>query len=343
MNKPDFRILEGIRGIAALIVVLNHARGYFFIGGQKYLETHAASLFDKAVLAFFQLTALGPDAVILFFVLSGFSIAHSVQNGSAGGFYLRRVIRLGPPWIAGLGLAGVAYWATVNPASFHMFIPQYWSLYHEAVFYAMAPLVAAIAWRRLFAALAAIGFVAGLIVGDGAFPANFFLQYAFYFAIGILAYHHRDVLQRLAFGRAVFAAVAVAGVLAMIATIHTLPRVSSLISALYCLVLICNFQSHRITNPSLRHLGEMSYTLYVTHYAAVCLWSLVMQRFGWIEGRASDSFWLWMTAVPACLVVSFAFYLAVERPSIRVLRRMRDTRAAGSAEPARTADASAAT
>lgn len=35
--KIDFKILEGIRGIAAFYVVINHCRGNMLIGGSELL------------------------------------------------------------------------------------------------------------------------------------------------------------------------------------------------------------------------------------------------------------------------------------------------------------------
>lgn len=34
MNSVNFKVLEGVRGLAAFAVVLNHARGNLFIGGE---------------------------------------------------------------------------------------------------------------------------------------------------------------------------------------------------------------------------------------------------------------------------------------------------------------------
>lgn len=33
MNNINFKVLEGVRGLAAFAVVLNHARGNLFVGG----------------------------------------------------------------------------------------------------------------------------------------------------------------------------------------------------------------------------------------------------------------------------------------------------------------------
>src|SRR4249919_1641171 len=82
-SKIDFKILDGLRGIAALYVVFNHSRGNLFIGGIKYSQIKNISLWDvkeKFYFATLQLTSLGREFVILFFILSGFSIAFSLNR-----------------------------------------------------------------------------------------------------------------------------------------------------------------------------------------------------------------------------------------------------------------------
>lgn len=327
MNKQDFRILEGLRGLAAFVVVLNHARGGLFIGGQKYLAASDGTLWDKLLIALFQVTSLGGNAVIVFFVLSGFSIAHSVQaGGSTSRFYMRRVVRLVPPCVGGLLLAWLAYWATPFSHTFQSLIAQYWSLYQEAIFYVLAPLVAAAAWRFHFAAAALAGYLVGVAVGDGGIAHNFVFHYAFYFAVGVIAYHRRDLLEQLSISKLWLAAASVAAIGAMIATVHFWPKVSYLIAVAFSLVLIRNFLLHRLTSQWLEALGAMSYTLYITHIAAIALWALVLHEAGLLPQKTSASPWLWMTAVPVALLVSYGMYLVFEKPANDVLSKMRSRR-----------------
>src|SRR6185369_5509062 len=57
-----------------------------------------------------QHTDLGTEFVILFFVLSGFSIAHSLSaNTDMKAFYVRRAIRLYPPYVLGIIWAIVVF------------------------------------------------------------------------------------------------------------------------------------------------------------------------------------------------------------------------------------------
>ena len=94
----DFKVLDGLRGIAALYVVFNHARGNLYIGGVKYAQIKSISLWtltEKIYFSILQCTSLGREFVILFFILSGFSIASSInKKPNIGGFYLRQMIRI---------------------------------------------------------------------------------------------------------------------------------------------------------------------------------------------------------------------------------------------------------
>jgi peptidoglycan/LPS O-acetylase OafA/YrhL len=78
--------LDLLRGLAALMVLLVHARGASFVefGGLPEAQRTAA------VAAFFAFTRLGQEAVMLFFVLSGFLVGGQiVRRVQAGTFDLR--------------------------------------------------------------------------------------------------------------------------------------------------------------------------------------------------------------------------------------------------------------
>lgn len=177
-KKPPFEILDSIRGIAALYVAVAHCRGVLWVGGERYLQLFDQQnwgAWDYLIVGTSLLTRLAVEFVIVFFVLSGFSIAHSLsQGGSVLSFYKRRFIRLYPPYLAALAWAGVVYlitrawhpeWYdgslrefafvrtyemnsyfepdTVVKNLLYMpgagFITPFWSLTYEVIFYLLAP------------------------------------------------------------------------------------------------------------------------------------------------------------------------------------------------------------
>jgi peptidoglycan/LPS O-acetylase OafA/YrhL len=86
--------LDFLRGLAALLVVLEHLRAFLF---PPYASLPASGYFLKG---FYLMTGFGHQAVMAFFVLSGFlvggSVFRSLEAGtwSWGGYLLRRLSRL---------------------------------------------------------------------------------------------------------------------------------------------------------------------------------------------------------------------------------------------------------
>ena len=77
LRFKDFEILDSIRGIAALVVVVAHCRGTLWIGGGEFAKMFPRdtwSFWDYLVFGFSMFTRLSVEFVIVFFILSGFSI-----------------------------------------------------------------------------------------------------------------------------------------------------------------------------------------------------------------------------------------------------------------------------
>lgn len=179
--KINWQIINWLRGLAALYVVVNHARANLFTSAVQYAQTikpkASWGLWEWGNIILMEHTDLGPEFVILFFVLSGFSIAHSLNNNTNTlAFYKRRAIRLYPPYLLGilwalfifliirLFASDVYYHVTegFQPVAnlynqftdLRVFLqnlfydpvhnaltPQYWSLPFEVIFYLIAPWV----------------------------------------------------------------------------------------------------------------------------------------------------------------------------------------------------------
>ena len=97
-TKPHYELLDGLRGVAALLVVLYHIfEGYAFAGGTGVIST-----FNHGLLA-----------VDFFFILSGFVISYAYDDRwnkmTLGDFFKRRLIRLHPMIIIGAIIGVVAF------------------------------------------------------------------------------------------------------------------------------------------------------------------------------------------------------------------------------------------
>jgi peptidoglycan/LPS O-acetylase OafA/YrhL len=101
--------LDGLRGIAAMVVVLRH----LFNAVAMPLEIRMAVLHSPLALIL-----NGQGAVQLFFVLSGFVLAASLERGTASAdilqFYLKRIARVHVPYAFGLLFAWIASTAYPN-------------------------------------------------------------------------------------------------------------------------------------------------------------------------------------------------------------------------------------
>ncbi|MCM1067682.1 MAG: acyltransferase [Muribaculaceae bacterium] len=94
--KPRYELLDGLRGVAALMVILYHVGEAFATSPQTQVINH------------------GYLAVDFFFVLSGFVIGYAYdgrwQRGlTAGRFMLQRIVRLQPMVIVGVLLGVLAF------------------------------------------------------------------------------------------------------------------------------------------------------------------------------------------------------------------------------------------
>lgn len=109
----NLRFLDGLRGIAAFIVMLGHARLLLWEGYSSGYELHttAYSALDRAMMYVFSIFRYGHEMVILFFILSGFVIHLRFSNREKRApmrlkfFWFKRFKRLYPPLLFALLLA----------------------------------------------------------------------------------------------------------------------------------------------------------------------------------------------------------------------------------------------
>ncbi len=104
-SKNHYEILDGLRGVAAVMVVLFHLFETF-TGGN-----HLIQIINHGYLA-----------VDFFFVLSGFVIGYAYDNRWAkmtlGGFFKRRLIRLHPMIILGMLIGAIGFYFSASPIVF---------------------------------------------------------------------------------------------------------------------------------------------------------------------------------------------------------------------------------
>ncbi|HKO91725.1 MAG TPA: acyltransferase, partial [Polyangiaceae bacterium] len=350
-------------GIAALYVVLNHSRGNLW-AGYRYVLEHDIDLgrWGQWVAKANVLTRLGEQFVTVFFVLSGFSIAHSLaRRNDVVAFLERRLVRLYPPYLVALAYAAAislligifapnlltleagedSIYAILGRSqdAFSLkkltlmllyvdknaFTPQFWSLTHEWIFYLTVPFCLRL--PRTYIALSLLLYPIGLWLEPNV-PGILirYLVYNGYFVVGIVCFRHYDRtvqgLGRLP-GR-VLAVLLLACFAGMLAANVFAPEspLSSILAALLAVLGMAALLEHRVQLGLLERLGEFSYTLYLTHFATVLLVLAVLHG---VFGFAQPILHplLWVVAVPVTIAAAWVLYWAGEYPTRRWLLQLR--------------------
>ena len=349
---PQFATLQGLRGIAALWVVLFHAKTLGALRDSPLAEGGALTriVFDY-----------GRGGVAVFFVLSGFVIAHSVAGKSLdlsfiGRFALRRSVRLDLPYWASIFVAvlfltyrgmtsNVELQPDWNSIGLHILYLQelagakeiqvvYWTLTYEIQFYivyvfafwAFAEGKARGGWYwrsaiSIVLLLLATAFTGALSPSEWV-PHGFFPNYWFAFAAGVLAYfggcHKSDIALALA----------VLLACAMLSSAGETKEVFNSPAGITCFALAFLGRARKLNSifsgSVFQELGRISYSLYLMHIPALIIgMSIGMKLF---EPTSWGRIGLFVIAIASALVLSSVFWWAVERPSHTLAKNVRWSR-----------------
>ena len=332
--------LDGLRGVAALVVVLFHALGSVAPGRVVRAWLDASPLVPLVNASY---------AVQVFFVLSGFVLAGSLDRNRAAAdvpqFWVRRVFRLHPPYMAGLLFAWLVSFQYAGgegifrvhlpvrdllgymlfPGVAGLQMPVGWTLRVELIFSFLMPLLFWLGRRVSVLLLVALCLVP-LAVGPWGVPI---LKYALSFGLGVALYVHDDRSKQL-FGR-----IGGLGTLAWVSgavALGNLPQLmgwealveggsrgtvfltsvgsAGLVAAVAHSTRVSRFFVGRLA----QFLGKISYSVYLLHWPTV----LVAVGLPW---RGAE-----LLVVPVVLGLTIPLatlsYHFVERPSIRAGNRI---------------------
>ena len=338
-KSQRFALVDALRGIAAMWVVVFHVfAGERLTKLEVMLPNWTAWVVHRGYLG-----------VTVFFVLSGFVIAHSLQRQSAdassvGWFMIRRSARLDPPYWASLVLtivimrAGIPSFGVLLAHVFYLqdllrltpLSPIYWTLCLEIQLYLMFALLLAIAHRFrsdstdrrslliIFtgAALLAAAFPLGL-VHEATLPAGLFLPRWYTFLLGAFACWAIDgTIPRSTFY--LYAAALGAGAVHM-------GDVDAVVAVLTSALLLEAGRTGKLRSwlnwRPLQFLGRTSYSLYLVHSAAIGVTLGVLHRL--TPDTASWEFVWLLVALVSSGIAAWMFWRLIERPCIILSRRFR--------------------
>lgn len=326
------RGLDGARGVAALGVVLSHVAALTFIPTGERTPGPAE----------FILWHLGAPAVDFFFVLSGYVVTLSLLRHPATLPYLaRRVARLAPvaylavllgllcrvlaaaapdtfsPLVTGLlrepltasdqlGMLTLTFPAL----SANRLNPPLWTVIVELQVALMMPLlVRAARWPWVMALLLPLSFTAALHGWMQAF-------YVPLFFLGALLARQRVTLPRWAVTPALVIGLALLLQRHLTGSDSPLTRyVTAPGAALVLLAILAGAGRRLLEAPTVQWLGQVSYSLYATHFPVLLAVSVPLALYGVPVGVGG------LIAVPLSLLVAAAVERLVERPLLKRLER----------------------
>jgi peptidoglycan/LPS O-acetylase OafA/YrhL len=116
-NPPRIAFAHGLRGLAALSVLLSHHTEFFWNSREMAAAFLGVPAWQGPAPALAALHGWLPEGfaghfgVALFFLISGFVIPFSLVGRSRAGFAIGRVLRIWPTYAAGLTVTMLAVWA----------------------------------------------------------------------------------------------------------------------------------------------------------------------------------------------------------------------------------------
>lgn len=361
-SRVPSRRLDFLRGAAAFYVLIGHARGHLFAGGSVIAASRELSWYDMVMLGLLQTTSMGTEAVILFFVMSGFAMAHSFSRSeSAITFYKKRAVRIWPPYLVAVLLAFVIAaiilrstvpngvtaqvgqtpwgWLQALAMVFYMKVDteltaQFWSLPQEVMFYLLCPILLASRNRIIvfFGVSILLTFVGALVVGvydnptvGGGVIYRHFFTLLIFFMSGALAYHFQQYIPTMG-GRALLIIFCLSFVGIWFVKYQLFAGwnlVSSLLTAPLALLLIMNVPAS-LYDRKILNWGHFSYSLYIVHMQLIVLVSFLLAR-GWgLEQPQMTNYWAWLLVVPPVMFLGWIFYLLTEKNCNGILGMIRD-------------------
>jgi peptidoglycan/LPS O-acetylase OafA/YrhL len=332
-----FSFVDGLRGLAALGVAALHVTG----GAATEISPTASAV-----------VGCGYYGVLVFFVISGFVIAHSLSRtemttAAATRFLLRRVARLDPPYWASMALVVIVLGASVvvlpgkvfelpSPGLLlaHLLYLQYilgmeslcgvyWTLCLELQFYVLLALLIGLAQRAARTSSERVAFA--LVFGPPlaasflfachfvALPRGACFAQWYAFAAGVAA-------SRVVAGRG-YAALVVAAAVALAVAVITRTGDGLVVAGTAGAIALAH-RTRRLdrwlAGPTVQYLGRISYSLYLVHVPIGFRLSNLLNHV--VPASPPMHVATAVIGLLAAIAAADVFWRLVERPSLELSR-----------------------
>jgi len=352
-SKPvTLTSIQALRGIAAIAVAFLH-----FAGLQV----------EESIWTGLNWQQYGWMGVDMFFIISGFIMVWVTANiGSgpkiAGRFLTLRIIRIYPLWMVCMILVGIFFYLVNGvPASIYQIskegawpyffrsfflIPQDlrplivvgWTLIHELFFYLIFSIILAVGLRaKIFIGVAiwAVVTALGLFLNwndlspvlEVVFsPLSYFFMAGIALAVLIMRQEKPALaIPMLVLGLTLFAALFFTDFkLRQNRVLYLVVPFSLIVYG----VVAREKGTSRAMPKVLSWLGDISYSVYLTHYLVILGWRTFMKPFyptGFLHEKLPPNLTIFLDSLcllMATLITASVFYYVVERPSLKVLRSL---------------------
>lgn len=353
-QSNHFYWLDLIRFLAAFMVVLSHARGYFFVEFGALIDTERTVL----TLVFYAFTRIANEAVIVFFVLSGFLVGGRVLERISNGTFqptnyaIDRFVRIMLPLVPALILTAII--RIVIDGDFSkvefmgnlfslqgIFVSPFggngplWSLSYEVWFYVLAFFIGIITINKSFSYLSTL-----LLIMIGMVFTVLSPVYLFSWLIGTLTYLRRPnnfswKLFTFAIILMLYSIVAVQlGYESISVSIEWLNKFLPALDAARVLLaagIALFIQQLILLKPTKKiainldlfgtTLAKFSYTLYLTHYPFMQL--LIYLGFVKAENINSTSLLSFLASIIFSFILAFLLYLVFEKHTYVVKKMLK--------------------
>jgi len=323
---------------------------------------HVYAIFDPHHAAVSAVAPLGVYGVQLFFIVSALTMClmwerRSGEDRPALKFYVRRFFRIAPPfWLAMIGYlalngVGPSQWSPdgvearhvlltatflhgFSPDTINTIVPGGWSIAVEMTFYLAFPVL--IAWKlsaRTLTAFALVIYLANVMVIEPAYLAIFtgsqplkdFLYFQFFyqapiFLLGMALYRVLfDGQPKLHALLIVLAWMALAFLMKFLG-LHASPFFWLLVSLL--LVFSWGCLKYRMTFRPLNRLGELSYSVYLAHFAIIQFVEFVFQGLSFEMHSMASFLGALSLVLLLCYISASVSQITIERWSTMIAKRI---------------------